>query len=601
MIGSTIGRYNITGKLGEGCMGVVYRGEDPSLSRIVAIKTLKIDRTAITLYQRKELIESLYYEAQVAAQLTHPNITTIYDVGESDGSPFIVMECVDGKTLEEAIKKEGSLSFEEKLKLIILSARALHYAHQRGVIHRDIKPSNIMFLEDLQVKITDFGIAKLSTNDSLSKTQQGSLVGTPHYMSPEHFSGKPINRGTDIYSLAVSAYELLSGQLPFKAKTLPSLISKIEKENPLALSEINPDIPGQVEKIIFKSLEKDPAKRHQTAAAFADDLDIFLNEENLKSTQNIPQLEGHEQSKIIGFLKKNYVLFSDLTDAEFINIFKICSKKVFQDGEVIFKEGTVSNEMYIILSGEVVIAKKHGEDASSELYTLKVGDSFGEKAFVNDAPHYASAVAKSYTVLVAINEVILRNANPILCLKIYKNLSSILSDKLQRSSEIHEKLKGQKESRALQVKKSIDIEKWRKLLQPSPFFKVFRMDELFEIMSVCEPKIYQEKENIVMEDEMCDAMYFIVRGRVEILKKSKDKNTLTPLGGLGQDNCFGESGVLLKKPRGATIRASEKTYLLRVSVNHIDRLSLETREKFYRQLASDLCVRLLRTSEMVAK
>ena len=430
---SKIGRYNIVGTLGQGAMGIVYKGQDTAISRTVAIKTAKLQGAASIPDENRSMVDRFCQEARIAGQLSHPNIATIYDVGECDGMNYIVMEYVDGTTMEEVIKKKKPLSLQEKIKIIILTARALHYAHQRGVVHRDIKPANIMLLDDLQIKIMDFGIAKLSSKDTLFKTQPGLILGTPYYMSPEHLSGEPLSRQTDVFSLGVFSYELLSGERPFKGENLAALLKNIVNDDPMPLSKINSLIPNKVEKIVLKSLEKNKERRYQAASEYADDLELFLNQEEMKSTQGIPAAKGYNKKNLIEHLKKNYPFFSDFTDAELQHIFKISSKKVYHKGEVVFKEGTIGNEMHIIISGEILITKKFHKEGNTIINTLKGGDSFGEMAIVDESPRYATATAKSDSILIAINEVILRNSEPRLCFKLYKNLSSILSEKLKKS------------------------------------------------------------------------------------------------------------------------------------------------------------------------
>ena len=434
---SKIDRYEILETLGQGAMGIVYKGRDTEISRTVAIKTIKLQKTGSTTDEKKLMIDRFFQEARIAGQLSHPNITTIYDIREHEGIYFIAMEYVDGMPLQEVIQGKKSLTLEEKIKVIILIARALHYAHQRAVIHRDIKPGNIMILDDLQIKIMDFGIAKLSSKDSLAETQPGIVVGTPFYMSPEHISGESLDRQADLFSLGVLSYELLSGKKPFNAENLPALAMKIVNDDPVPLSKINSGIPGKVENIIFKSIEKNKSRRYHSASEYADDFELYLNKEEINSSQSIPAIQGYDKKKIIHFLQNNYSFFSDFTDAELLKIFNISSKKNYRKGEIIIKEGTVGNLMYIIILGEVIITKKFSEDEESLLDNLKVGDIIGEMAIVDDSPRYATATAQSDAVLIAINEVILRNAEPRLCLKLYKNLSSMLSEKLKRTHAMY--------------------------------------------------------------------------------------------------------------------------------------------------------------------
>lgn len=430
---SKIGRYEILDTLGQGAMGIVYKGRDSSISRIVAIKTIKLKESASSPATNASAVERFCLEARIAGQLSHPNITVIYDIGEEEGINFLVMEYVEGITLSDVIEKKKPLSLKEKIKIIILTARALHYAHQRGVIHRDIKPANIMLLDDLQIKIMDFGIAKLNSPEELFKTQPGLIMGTPSYMSPEHLSGEHLGRQADVFSLGVLAFELLCGDKPFKAESLPALIKAIVNDNPQSLRNINPEIHNKLEKIILRSLEKSRDKRCQTASEFADNLELFLNQEEMATTKNIPAARGYSKKNLIESLRNNYAFFSDFTDEELKQIFKISSKKVYRKGEVVFKEGTIGNEMQIIISGEIVITKQFSNNENTVLNTLKTGDSFGEMAIVDESPRYATATAKQDSILIAINEVILRNSEPRLCLKLFKNLSSVLSEKLKKS------------------------------------------------------------------------------------------------------------------------------------------------------------------------
>ncbi len=373
---SKIGRYEIIGKLGEGAMGVVYKGRDTAIDRIVAIKSVKLQEAGSSLNE-KDSIDRFYQEARIAGKLSHPNIATIFDIGEYEGIYFIVMEHIDGVTLEDIIEKRKPVTLKEKIYIIILTSRALHYAHQRGVIHRDIKPANVMLLNDLQIKIMDFGIAKSSSKDSLLKTQPGLILGTPSYMSPEQLSGKEMDRQTDIFSLGVLSYELLTHERPFKADVLPALIKSIVFDNPLPLSELNPKISGDIEKAVSKTLEKNKERRYQTASEYADDLELFLKRQEMSSTQSVPAAKGYNKKGLIQSLKKNYAFFSDFTDDELLKIFRISSKKAYRKGDTIFKEGTIGNEMHIIITGEVLITKKFTPNEETVLNTLIAGESFG--------------------------------------------------------------------------------------------------------------------------------------------------------------------------------------------------------------------------------
>ena len=264
----TLGRYEISGELGRGAMGVVYKGEDPKIHRTVAIKTLRLSDFEEDVVG--ELKERFFREAESAGLLTHPNIVTIYDCGEEHDLAYIAMEYLEGEDLDKFTQKGSLLPLRDILFIVAHAAEALDYAHSKGIVHRDIKPANIMRLRETKdIKVTDFGIARITTS---SKTRTGVVLGTPSYMSPEQVAAKKVDGRTDIFSLGVVLFEMLTGQKPFDADSLTSLMYKIAREQHPAPRSINPRIPQVVEKIIDKALEKDPEKRYQKAGMMAEHL-----------------------------------------------------------------------------------------------------------------------------------------------------------------------------------------------------------------------------------------------------------------------------------------------------------------------------------------
>ncbi|MFQ5791420.1 MAG: serine/threonine protein kinase, partial [Acidobacteriota bacterium] len=216
-----VGRYTIEQALGFGAMGAVYKGFDPLINRTVAIKTLRLDGPPQSS-QYRSFLARFRTEAQISGTLSHPNIVTLFDIGETeDGVPFLAMEFVEGETVAEILESGKPLQPEEVVGLVSQMASAIDYAHQKGVIHRDIKPSNIIIHDRDKVKITDFGIAKLMDAEV---TQDGSLLGTPSYMSPEQAMGETLDGRTDIFSLGVVAFELLSGKQPFPGNNVTSVL-----------------------------------------------------------------------------------------------------------------------------------------------------------------------------------------------------------------------------------------------------------------------------------------------------------------------------------------------------------------------------------------
>ncbi|MBF0565976.1 MAG: protein kinase [Nitrospirae bacterium] len=435
MIGTKIGRYEIQGLLGEGAMGMVYRGRDTIIDRVVAVKTVKISSVA----KAGTTHERFYHEARIAGKLSHPNIAHIYDVGQDKGIHYLVFECVEGATLKSVISEGKFIPLPDKLRIITLIARTLHYAHQRGVIHRDIKPANIMLLPDLQVKVMDFGIATLSSvgdtrPDSCQPHRPGALTGTPSYMSPEQISGGSVDRLSDIYSLGVLSYEFLCGRKAFTATSLPMLMDRILNENPVPPHLVNPALNVQISEFIQNALHKDRHLRYKSCSDFADAIDYYLNQAEMESTQDVKAARGYDKKTIIESLQQKYNFFSDFTYEQMLKIFSISSKKTYSSGEIIFRENTIGNNLFVIIAGKVKITKVfEGNAEPTQLALLKTGDCFGEMAIMDSSARFATAIADTDCVMIAINEVILRVSEPQLCLKLYRNLATILSEKLKKS------------------------------------------------------------------------------------------------------------------------------------------------------------------------
>jgi len=263
---SNFGRYKVLEPIGRGAMGMVYKGLDPAIDRPVALKTIRLDNI-VNSNDMFELKERLTREAKAAGQLSHPNIVTIYDVGEERSLQYIAMEYLDGQTLEALLEAGHQWDYKTLCKLMIQVCEALDFAHDRGIVHRDIKPANIMILGDDRIKVMDFGIARF---DQSNITQSGVALGTPNYISPEQLKGQAVDRRSDLFSLGVVFYELLTSQKPFKGDTISALIYSILHTTPPPPSEINLDVPRIFDKIVAKALAKDPDIRFQTAREMAD-------------------------------------------------------------------------------------------------------------------------------------------------------------------------------------------------------------------------------------------------------------------------------------------------------------------------------------------
>jgi serine/threonine-protein kinase len=263
----TLGRYKVLRELGRGAMSVVYLGKDPKIHRFVAIKTLRLDDDDPKAFQ--EFKTRFYREAESTGRLSHPNIVTIYDAGEEEELAFIAMEYLEGTTLKERCRKEALLPPSDAIDIVTTAAEALDHAHAQGIVHRDIKPANIMVTKARQVKVMDFGIAKMPNT---TKTTTGVMLGTPSYMSPEQVLGKPVDGRTDLYSLGLVFFELLTGQKPFHAENLTALMYKIVHEPPPAVTSLRSDLAPDLQPIFDRVLHKDPVHRYHRAKEFAQAL-----------------------------------------------------------------------------------------------------------------------------------------------------------------------------------------------------------------------------------------------------------------------------------------------------------------------------------------
>jgi serine/threonine protein kinase len=285
-----IGKYELVEEVGRGAMGIVYRCVDPVLQRTVALKVVRFSEWGDGA-MRGELEQRFLREARTAGQLSHPGIVTVYDIGYEGGSAYIAMEFVAGTNLEDKLRKEGKLAPEECCRILRQTASALDYAHSRGVVHRDVKPGNILLNEQGQVKLSDFGIAKIQ---SQSLTQLGEVFGTPLYMSPEQIAGKPVDARSDQFSLGVVAYQMLTGEKPFAGETMASLVHAIMSASPAAASSLREGLPPGADEVMARVLAKTPEKRFASCTEFVDALEAALK------TAPVERPEPLEETRRIG-------------------------------------------------------------------------------------------------------------------------------------------------------------------------------------------------------------------------------------------------------------------------------------------------------------
>ncbi|MDX1641514.1 MAG: serine/threonine-protein kinase, partial [Balneolaceae bacterium] len=353
--GSNIQHYKILEKIGEGGMGVVYKARDTKLDRIVALKFLPPHLT-----KSKKDKQRFIREAKSAAALNHPNICTIYSVDEFENRQFISMEYIDGDTLKNKLETEG-LDVRSALEYIIQVAEALSKAHGKGIIHRDIKPSNIMINKDGNVKVMDFGLAKVTGSNPITQTE--TTVGTVAYMSPEQIQAKEIDHRADLFSLGVVLFEMLTGERPFKGQYDAALTYSIANEDPPLLSDLKPELPKELANLVNQLLEKDPEDRYPSAEELLDDLETSLEqlsgsftsttnsieEKTEESTSQAPHTRQASQSESSSS--------SDSTSIT-INIPPLRSRNVMA--------GLSAGLLVLILLGWWLVPFTHSPDSTSE-------------------------------------------------------------------------------------------------------------------------------------------------------------------------------------------------------------------------------------------
>ena len=264
---SHLGRYEIIGEIGQGAMGVVYKATDPLIDRIVAIKTISL---SLAQEEREEYEARFFQEAKAAGRLSHPNIVTIYDVGRSGDVAYIAMEFLQGRELRDILNEKQLLPVDQVIDIVSQVAMGLSYAHEHGIVHRDVKPSNIMVNSDGHVKITDFGIARMASAGV--RTQTGMVLGSPKYMSPEQVMGKQTDQRSDIFSLGVMLYEMLTRQPPFMGENVNAIMYQTLNAIPKQPSSLNPAVPDMLNFIVAKALAKDMEHRYLSAKDLVNDL-----------------------------------------------------------------------------------------------------------------------------------------------------------------------------------------------------------------------------------------------------------------------------------------------------------------------------------------
>ena len=301
MIGKRLGGYRIEGAIGKGGMGEVYVARQVDLDRRVALKLLPPQLTV-----DKAFVQRFRREARAVAQLNHPNIVQVFDIGEEDGVHYFTMELVEGETLDDRVFRKRHLDVSDAVRTVVQICRGLHAAHDAGIIHRDIKPANILFDHRGRVKLTDFGIALQGSGDRL--TTLGTIVGTPEYMSPEQAGGKTVTPESDIYSLGTVFYEMLTGCVPFDNRDALTTLQQHQFDEPRRPSEINPDVPADVERVVLKMLAKEPEARYRHCADVVTDLRAIAKGDGASSSASGVDSTGAPQRAAPGPLGARWPL-----------------------------------------------------------------------------------------------------------------------------------------------------------------------------------------------------------------------------------------------------------------------------------------------------
>jgi serine/threonine protein kinase len=362
-----IGKYPVLGKLGEGATSEVYLCTDPFNARNVAIKVAFPD--SFQDPDRGKLYRKLFVtEASLAGKLQHPHICQIYDAVADEKLNYIVMEYVDGGTLEKFCRPESLLPVDRVVEIVFKCTRALEFAHKVGVTHRDIKPANILHTGETDVKITDFGAALINSGD----TTQVSAIGSPAYMSPEQVKEQTLDHQTDIYSMGVVMYHLLTGRLPFQAANNFSLIYQITNLDPEPPSSFRPEIPESVDAIVRHAMAKDLSERYRQWEDFSLDLAEAFRAEHVgaQKAQEFADSDKFETLRKLSF-------FEHFSDAELWEVARISSWRHAGAGEALMKEGEAGQFFCILAAGQVKVTKK-----GKLLNLLRAGEPFGEMAYL---------------------------------------------------------------------------------------------------------------------------------------------------------------------------------------------------------------------------
>lgn len=421
-IPQNLGKYQVVTEIDRGSMGIVYLGHDPYIDRPVAIK-VALDESLNDQESGERYRKMFFNEAHTAGKLTHPNIIGIYDAGIHEEICYIIMEYIEGgDTLKSHTKPDTLLPIEKVVEIIFKCATALDYAHREGVVHRDIKPSNILITKNKDVKIGDFSIAHVTKAD-VTHTQPEGMMGSPKYMSPEQLSEENISNRSDLFSLGIIMYELLTGRHPFEARNFSRLVNLILNETPPPMTDFRADVPGVLQEIVTRALQKSPDDRYQMGLDLATDLSNAFD-----------LLEGHMedisvQERFNSIKKLDF--FNGFPDAEMWEIIQAGTWQDYKGGEDIIVEGELDDCFYILIKGNVNVVKNN-----KIIRKLGMGDCFGEMGYLAKTKRTATIVAVNDTSLLKINSTVISQVSLNCQVRFLKVFLRTLIHRLSATTEI---------------------------------------------------------------------------------------------------------------------------------------------------------------------
>ena len=390
-----IGKYLIVNEVGRGSTGSVYLSHDPYYGRDVAIKVYNIETGGDD--ERARVTRKMFLsEAHMVGMLHHPNILPIYDAGEENGHCYIVTEHVHGaRTLAAYCRPDNLLRIDDVVEIMFKCAKALHYAHSRGVIHRDIKPSNIMLTQNSDVRIIDFGIA-LVADSEISRIE--GIAGSPSYMSPEQVQSLELTNRSDLYSLGGVMYELLTGSRPFRAGNLAKLLHQIVYATPPPIHTLRADVPEELEVVVATAMQKDPERRQKSGLELAGELTRVHQQLRQKNSR----MNQQEQFSLLRRLK----FFHEFSHAEIMEVMRASHWQDYSAGEEIVKEGEMDDRFYIIVSGNCAVERNGGS-----VGLLSMGECFGETSYVQGAKRSATIRATDAVTVLKVSSTLLEQVS----------------------------------------------------------------------------------------------------------------------------------------------------------------------------------------------